>query len=888
MRNPLHQIKNRRLRNWIASKLKDGQVIDYDQFGMLMQLDSPHVVSLIQRNGFSSDLEDYDWLADLATIIEISSTQRNPEHQQKVPGWARNDKVLTAIYKAGIFNKQHAFWIKKRHVKKGKILEPLEDIIPLVLIYEEKETQDLINLYRNDPDVTMIVSPDIHQYKTIKDLNDLITFLRPPQFEGDFDENVDVLGKVGEWKIFFPKTMKGSMMCDPNDETTWCTVRKSGGNLFLSYVADPNSDVTLYYIVSQDKQRRMNNKNSWFSIGYRDGEIELEGEDGSISVDGDNEGLTLEILEEKFAENDLDQIISILDKHHESIGGQHPAKKEMIAASQNIVLFRKATDSLTKTERLEFVRSMLSLSPSVSPAIWRRILTTNFLKPENKKSREYRRYLGFMLISVPNSKTPIPLDIYKSWFAKRYEFAKDKQYFTKRRRKKQKLSSMDKLTQVPLTPTQEDFENISLGNVPSSLRKFFMTDKDLQVTFAGRDDLSQDEIEYLLSVAPDNMAVLYYLVWSIPKQTIINEFLNTKVKVKSYPSPVLSTLLQGLFYGERSGLDGQNMVTKVFTMPQLADPKFAYEKLNALPTTLVESANPYIYDIALKEFSSRNRWTDRSYATVGIALSLWNRISPNDTSLDELETFETDFPVQATFYENLWYLIKDNPQKQKMLKKILQDTTILNPALYNPNWFMSLKTLQVPLLINKAPFNDWMIVDLKDKPIVLRAILDGPTEDRQTILTDLAVDFDYFTPGELKQIRKKIGSWETENFIVFPSHKLTRENVEKYAFLGKMILEQALLVHNSRDFPANENIEDGLPDWLMQTIANYSPKDKREEIERQELLEDTYFYLIDGSPWKYYVECENEKIAFYLKQQIKESRRRAKARKARRAARRDE
>lgn len=96
---------------------------------------------------------------------------------------------------------------------------------------------------------------------------------------------------------------------------------------------------------------------------------------------------------------------------------------------------------------------------------------------------------------------------------------------------------------------------------------------------------------------------------------------------------------------------------------------------------------------------------------------------------------------------------------------------------------------------------------------------------------------------------------------------LTRENIEAYSFLGREIFQRAIDEWRAEYNPTNENVEDGLPDWLLRIIVNYDGKDKAD------IMEVAYYELVDGSPWKYYFECENKILAQKAKAQKKKAKR---------------
>lgn len=849
MRNPLSTVRNRSYRKWIENKLQQGQVIDSDEFQLLTHLQNKRVLELMRAKGFSVNLNDYIWLSDLATVIDLSITRANPENQSRVPGWARQDEVLTKIYRAGIYNKQHAYWIKKRHIKKGKVLEPLEDIIPLVLLFEEKETQDLINLYRNDPDITIEITPDLNRYKTIGDLNKLLTLLRPPELAGEFEDHVDVLDRVGEWKILFPRTMHGSMMCDPKDETTWCTVRKSGGNLFLNYVAKPDSNVSLYYIVSQDPQRRLDNAASWFSFGYEDGVLDLDGEMGGISVDGENNGLTWQILDERLDSDELTQIEMILNSHAGKLGTMHPAKQDMIAATQSIVMFRAATDTLTKQERLDFV-SILIQYGQLAPSVWRRILTTNLLRPENKKGYAFYDYSNFMLDRVP-SVGGIPEDIFRIYFNGRYSYIP-----TKARKKTMSPGIMGKEI---FTYKQQKFLSIAQAiSLPNDMREFVMKDKDLQPGFAGRDDLTQEEFDYLYNVAKTRPGVLNELIPNIPIKVLVNQFINTKAKVKRLPLQLLRTMLITMANTPPYNDDF------ILRYPPLDDNKLWGVKISTLDITVF---NRYVNTFLDSLYEEMKRLNSMTPALSQVAITILAKAMRTDGG-------ELALPA---FLDKVYLLIKDNPKKQKLFRKMILLSQFAHPNLLDDR-FMAIETLQIPIILMTGMRTD--VYDTPEfMPFIVRALLQGPKEDKLIVTEDMFFPFTAFAPKELMMIQSKLGKYTLSNLLEFQYPELlTQENIKAYSFLGIEFFRYAIDQWSVDRNPTNENIEDGLPDWLLRIIVGYDGKDK------EAIMQEAYSELVDDSPWKYYFECESKLIAQRAKARLKEARKKARQRAARRRA----
>ena len=164
-------LKAKPLQDWIISKI-DSEDVDENDLKSLVLLQDPKVAKKLINQGYSPYLEDYTWIGQLVNAIDIVTQRKYNPEEVKVPGWARKDDVLKKIYTKGVTIKPHVYWVKSKHVKKGKVLEPLDDIIPLVQLFEKEETKNLIKKYNR--------KPTISEYKTVGELNRLITDLYPP------------------------------------------------------------------------------------------------------------------------------------------------------------------------------------------------------------------------------------------------------------------------------------------------------------------------------------------------------------------------------------------------------------------------------------------------------------------------------------------------------------------------------------------------------------------------------------------------------------------------------------------------------------------------------------------------------------------------------------
>ena len=268
-------------------------------------------------------------------------------------------------------------WIKK--VRGG---EPIQDIIGDVLYFRKQDVQKKLK------DNGFETNLSKKTYPTVNDLRRLIKNVSDAQ-ESDvkYDEiikdpsQVELLGKVGNWEILFPLTQRGSISCDiSGEDTTWCTTKSQGQNLFYSYVGRKGEDLTLFYLMDYTRTPQMKkNKNgqvvcvkdcdSRLSIGWDINGKRIDGEDGGISVNAGNKGLIMnpknnppdQSLIAIFGADTWRQINRIMKDKWESIdkGASHPAKEMIKKAAQNVFLLKKIIKDYGEEEKSDFHRQIL-------------------------------------------------------------------------------------------------------------------------------------------------------------------------------------------------------------------------------------------------------------------------------------------------------------------------------------------------------------------------------------------------------------------------------------------------------------------------------------------------------------------------------------------------
>ena len=257
-------------------------------------------------------------------------------------------------------------WIKK--VRGG---EPIEDIIGDVLYFRKQDIQKKLK------DNGFETNLSTKHYKSVTDLRRLLMDTQEADDLDSKDDNalqdsnqVQTLGKVGKWSILMPITQKGSIACDiSTKDTTWCTTKSKGQNLFYSYVGRKDEDIILFYVMDYSRTPNLTGKDAdaRLSIGFLNGQPVLRGQSGGLSVNAENNGVTEAGLR-AYLGSDYDRIMSILQDKANEVGTDHPAKLMFKKAAQNPRLLKKLVKDYKPEEKLDFYNQVLE-QEDISPGV---------------------------------------------------------------------------------------------------------------------------------------------------------------------------------------------------------------------------------------------------------------------------------------------------------------------------------------------------------------------------------------------------------------------------------------------------------------------------------------------------------------------------------------
>jgi hypothetical protein len=289
---------------------------------------------------------------------------------------------LLDAYNKGLTVIDQLSWIQKT-----RGTEPIQDVVPDVIRFFEPQVQAIVKENGFQTNLSRRTYPTVNDLRrVISQVDALIDSRKEATTEPaikPFDDpyHVDRLSQVGPWTILMPRTVTGSVSCDiSGDDTSWCTTKKKGQNLFISYVGREGKDVILFYVMDYNrtpddpyKNRTsacMANNDSRLSIGFVGGQPVLQGESGGLSVDAANMGLTEDVLR---SDNGLgqyyDQIMAILMAEAQVIGINHPAKLEMRKAATDVLHLKNIIKDYEEEARVDFLEQILDSKNKMSPEV---------------------------------------------------------------------------------------------------------------------------------------------------------------------------------------------------------------------------------------------------------------------------------------------------------------------------------------------------------------------------------------------------------------------------------------------------------------------------------------------------------------------------------------
>jgi len=285
------------------------------------------------------------------------------------------------------YNKGLTVIDKLSWIQKTRGTEPIQDVVPDVIRFFEPQVQAIV---RENGYPTNLSKKN---YKTVNDLRRVLSQVdalidsrkskpEPTVKTIDDPNQVEKIDQVGPWTILLPKTVKGSTACDiSGKDTSWCTTKTKGQNLFLSYVGREKEDIILFYVMDYSrtpddpfkvqKEPFMDNNDSRISIGFVHGSPTLTGQDGSLSVDAANKGIKDHHLRSEAGLGQYyDKIMGILKAEAQVIGSNHPAKESFKRACQDILYLKSVIKDYGEDEKRDYIEQISASSYEKSQEVF--------------------------------------------------------------------------------------------------------------------------------------------------------------------------------------------------------------------------------------------------------------------------------------------------------------------------------------------------------------------------------------------------------------------------------------------------------------------------------------------------------------------------------------
>lgn len=263
--------------------------------------------------------------------------------------------------------------------------EELEDIIPFVIKFRNPQIQQKLK------DNGMSVDLNINNYPTtdelavkVSDAEEILKQNKIKKDPNDFykttfkdQEQIETLGKVGNWTILYPKTKEGSISSDFPRNTSWCTTKSDGQNLFDCYkIRSP-----LIYVNDYTRTPNFTDKkdlDSRLSIGFNQAsEPILNGKAGSESVDSNNDGLTKEKLKNILGDN-YEEIMRIATEKAREI--KMKGNKNVGRAAKSLIFFKNVVKDY-ESNNAAFYASEIVKSDQITHEVYKYIFR-NFIVGE--------------------------------------------------------------------------------------------------------------------------------------------------------------------------------------------------------------------------------------------------------------------------------------------------------------------------------------------------------------------------------------------------------------------------------------------------------------------------------------------------------------------------
>ena len=253
---------------------------------------------------------------------------------------AANPQLQLAI-NLGIRNPNHLKWLLLMEK-----FEPIADTVGLIPAFEQNKQR--------------LTVKDLDSYKNPNDLRAALEALGESKGEQRRQlkkSETDIIYDDEQWIVVMPHTMESSIQWGKG--TTWCTAATKTANLFYNYTGNKYQDIILFYIIRKDADSKID-PNAKLSVGFIEGQPILDGQDGGLTVNALNKGMTQESVKKILGSN-FDLIMKSMESHAKKIDGKHPAKVAMqkIRQSKNVSVLDSYTKGMNEEQKDDFINILL-------------------------------------------------------------------------------------------------------------------------------------------------------------------------------------------------------------------------------------------------------------------------------------------------------------------------------------------------------------------------------------------------------------------------------------------------------------------------------------------------------------------------------------------------
>ena len=272
----------------------------------------------------------------------ISFMKENPvDKVQQVSGPSAVEALKTKFPELSqdfdALNEQFISWVISRFGESASLKEthPISDCITTLKSYQEKlagiHQKYTSNLeFKTDVDSEVGVAPNKVKELTVDQMEEIIGISQREKGGIKIPDNYkpkQFIGKFGSWNLWMPETREDSIVIagynktTMKPDTTWCTARIAGSNLFYSYAG---VGIILFYAIKEGA--KPGDSDAYQSIGWINGEPVYNGS-GTETVNAANIGMT-EAEHEQIFGNEFGAIYAAMEAQVTGIGGDHPVQKK--------------------------------------------------------------------------------------------------------------------------------------------------------------------------------------------------------------------------------------------------------------------------------------------------------------------------------------------------------------------------------------------------------------------------------------------------------------------------------------------------------------------------------------------------------------------------------